>query len=165
MFKLNLKRPGRRSSGGFSNLELLILLVIICVLSVLVAVNYSAVAQKSRDSQRKNDLLSLQEQINTYQAENDKYPTAGQLNDPKFISVNFKNFDSQILKDPSWASRNKFCNVNGQPQLEATTAPDKGCYGYAVSPAECDDLDVACTSYTLSANLESGGIYTKQSLD
>ncbi len=165
MTGLKLKRYGRQTSDGFSNLELLILVIIICILGVFVVVNYSGVKQKHRDTERKNDLLSLEEQINTYQAETDKYPTAAQLNNSKFVSANFKNFDDGSLRDPSWTSKNKFCNSGDLSQLEATTAPDKGCYGYAVSPENCDDQDVSCTSYTLTANLEAGGTYTKKSLD
>ena len=158
-------RASARSQAGFSNLELMLLVVIICILGVLVAVNFSAVQQKSRDTQRKNDLLALQDQINTYQAENDKYPTAAQLNNSTFVKANFTGFEAKILADPSWNSNNTHCTVKRTAQLEATTAPDKGCYGYAASPADCDNQNVDCTSYTLTANLESGGTYLKKSLD
>lgn len=159
-----IKKTGR-DSAGFTNLELLLLTIVVIILGALVAVSSSAVLQKSRDTERKDDITALQEQLNEYQAENNQYPTAAELNDSAFIKSNLKTFQQKILQDPVWRATNIHCAAGGRPQLEATTTPDKGCYGYAVSPAACDDKNVDCTSYTLTARLESGSIYTKKSVD
>lgn len=152
-----------KGEWGFSNLELLIIAVIVCILAALVATTYSGVQQKSRDTERKNDITKLQEQVEAYQAESGKYPTLDQLNSSNFRSANLKDLTTANLQDPKWTSFNNACTKAGQVQAENSTSPDFGCYGYAASPANCDNVSIDCTSYTLTANLEAGGTYVKKS--
>lgn len=158
-------KKGARGQAGFSNLELVVLAAVAIVLGALVGVSYGSVKQKSHDTERKNDITSLAAQADEYQALSGKYPTPAQLSNPAFMKANLKIFDASILQDPLWQKSNAYCSGGGQPRLETTLAPHRGCYGYAVSPESCDNQDETCTSYTLTARLEAGGYFIKKSVD
>lgn len=159
------RRAAMSRQEGFSNLELMIIAVIVVILAGLVVVTFSGVRQKSRDTNRKDAITTIQEQVESFQAQTGNYPSFAQLNSATFRNANLKNLSDSDLKDPKWSPTNLGCTKAGGPQLQATTAPSFGCYGYAVSPADCDNAAIGCASYTLTANLEAGGTYVKKSLD
>lgn len=141
-------------SRGFTIVELLIVIVVIGILAGLVVVTYTGIQQKARDTERKTDINALHGQLEAYQAQNGKYPTLANVNDSTFRSTNMKGLDSAALQDPKGVAQT------------LVTAPVADSYSYAVLPAGCDNgAGGDCTSYTLTATLEAGGTYVKQSLN
>lgn len=142
----------RKNNRGFTIVELLIVIVVIGILAALVIVTYNGIQQKARDTERKTDIKAIQGQLEAYWANQAKYPTMAQLNDSTFRTTNMKGLDPSALADPKNA---------GSQQVCATAAAN--CYGYAVTPAGCDNTTTDCDNYTLTANLESGGTFVVQS--
>lgn len=158
----NLKSRLQKDRSGFTIVELLIVIVVIGILAALVIVTYNGIQQKARDSERKTDVKALQGQLEAYWATNAKYPClvattatcTADLNDATFRTTNMKGLDPAALADPK--------NAGSQTLCATTTA---SCYGYSVTPANCDDTGAAldCTNYILTATLEAGGTFSVQS--
>lgn len=144
----------KNRSKGFTIVELLIVIVVIAILATLVIVTFTGIQQKARDSQRQTDINALNSHLAAYFASNGYYPTLANLQDSSWISTNMKGLDPQALLDPKAAAT---------ATIQGTAA--NNAYGYAVTPAACDNAAAAtqCTSYTLTADLESGGTFTKAS--
>lgn len=147
----SLKKAAQK---GFTIVELLIVIVVIGILAALVVVTYNGIQQKARDTERKTDVNALHGQLEAYQAQNGKYPTLANVNDTAFRAANMKGLDPAALQDPKGAAQT------------LVAAPVANEYAYAVLPAGCDNgAGGDCTQYTLTATLEGGGTYVKQSLN
>jgi prepilin-type N-terminal cleavage/methylation domain-containing protein len=134
----------KKNNRGFTIVELLIVIVVIGILAALVIVTYNGIQQKARDTERKTDIKALQGHFEAYWADNAKYPTLAQANDTTFRTNNFKGLDLASFADPK--------NPTSQTLCGTATA---SCYGYAVTPAGCDNTATDCANYTLTSNLES----------
>ncbi len=66
-----------KKSGGFTLLELLIVIVIIGILAVLIVPNLTAGPKRARDSQRKSDMRNVKTALETYFNDNNTYPATG----------------------------------------------------------------------------------------
>jgi prepilin-type N-terminal cleavage/methylation domain-containing protein len=144
---------GQKSSQqkGFTIVELLIVIVVIGILATLVIVTFTGVQQKARNTKRQTDLVALDGHIEAYNGQNGYYPTLANINDPAFRAANMKGLDPSALKDPTGSAQ----------QLVAV--PTASAYAYVPSPANCDNAATECTGFVLTATLEGGGTYTKQS--
>ena len=148
----------KNKTKGFTIVELLIVIVVIGILATLVLVTFTGIQQKARDSKRKTDLGAVQATLETYYSSNNTYPTKTQLNDVAsggWVATNMKGFDNAALKDPKLPSAS-----DNAPLADATTATQ---YGYTVTPSGCDGTATPCTNYTITATLEGGGTFSKQS--
>lgn len=144
----------KKNNRGFTIVELLIVIVVIGILAALVIVTYNGIQQKARDTERKTDINALHGQAEAYQAQNGKYPTLANYNDATFRAANLKGLDPAALQDPKGAAQTLLA------------APAANGYSYQVTPAGCDNAaNGDCTQYTLTATLEGGGTYVKQSLN
>ncbi len=65
-----------RKQGGFTLLELLIVIVIIGILALLIIPNITSAPKKARDTQRKTDLKAVQKGLEEYFVSNNAYPAA-----------------------------------------------------------------------------------------
>ncbi len=63
-----------KKQGGFTLLELSIVIVIIGILALLIIPNVISSPKKARDTQRKTDLRAIQKGLEEYFATNDVYP-------------------------------------------------------------------------------------------
>jgi general secretion pathway protein G len=64
-----------RKQGGFTLLELLIIIVIIGILGLLIIPNIIDAPKKNRDTQRKTDLRGIQKGLEEYLVANNSYPS------------------------------------------------------------------------------------------
>jgi type II secretion system protein G len=125
MFKL------LRKQGGFTLLELLIVIVIIGLLAVLIIPNLASGPARARDSQRKSDLRNIKTAMETYYNDNNTYP------DP----TNWK-------ADLAPASNPYIKTVPQDPKTKTD-------YTYTPAPSGCDETTTPCASYVLQATLEN----------
>lgn len=65
-----------KKEGGFTLLELLIVIVIIGILALLIIPNITSAPKKARDTQRKTDLRTVQKGLEEYFVSNNIYPDA-----------------------------------------------------------------------------------------
>ena len=150
----------KKRQSGFTIVELLIVIVVIGILATLVIVTFTGIQQKARDSKRKTDLGAVQSSLENYYGSNNTYPTLAHLNDVAaggWIATNMKGFNTDALKDP------KLPAAVTAPLASTTTANQ---YVYTVTPAGCDDSSTStnpCTNFTITATLEAGGTFVKQS--
>ncbi len=161
-----MKQHTKRPKNGFTIIELLLVIVILCVLGALVALTASGVRAKNRNSDRQVHIDTLKGQLEGYYAQTDKYPTFANLNDPTWRKTNLPKLKNDALQDPRWNKRVSGCAENDQAVV--ASEPKANCYSYQVTSAEgstCDNLQVVCSHYTLTASLEGGEKYVKSSLN
>lgn len=144
----------KKRASGFTIVELLIVIVVIGILAALVIVTYNGIQQKARDTERKTDINAIASHLEAYNAQNGRYPTLANVNDGTFRSANMQGLDSAALQDPKGAAQT------------LAAAPAANTYSYVPAPANCDNgAGGDCLQYTLTATLEGGGTYVKQSLN
>lgn len=140
----------KNKQQGFTIVELLIVIVVIGILAALVITTFTGIQQKARNTERETDIKALHSQIEAYYAQEGFYP---QLSD--VTTANLKGLDGDALVDP------------GGGALAATSDLDN--YGYAPTQADgttaCTTAAKDCAKYVLTATLEGGGTFTKDSLN
>lgn len=154
------------AAHGFTIIELLVVIVVLLILGALIAVTYSGVQAKNRNSRRQNDINNLQAQLEAYYAATNQYPTITNLSDAAWRTSNLKNLPANSLQDPRWNTGNKKCAANGK--VTAASEPTANCYSYQVTGSDgsgCDNGKTTCAHYTLTALLEGGDKYVKSSLN
>jgi prepilin-type N-terminal cleavage/methylation domain-containing protein len=156
----------RRSARGFTVIELLLVIVVVCILGLFVALAYSGVQADNRNADRQNDIELLKSQLEAHYAEANTYPTLANLNDPAWRTANLKRVSADTIRDPRWDEQNTACTTAEKPMFSAL--PAANCYSYQVTGTDgspCDNTTIACAHYTLTATLEGGEKYVKSSLN
>lgn len=143
-----------KSNRGFTIVELLIVIVVIGILAALVIVTYNGIQQKARDTERKTDINAVASHLEAYNAQAGRYPTLTNVNDSAFRALDMKGLPTAALYDP------KQDPADTSPLANAAAS---NVYAYVPSPTDCDNTATDCASYVLTATLESGGTYAKQS--
>lgn len=139
---------------GFTIVELLIVIVVIGILATLVIVTFTGIQQKARNTKRNTDINAIQSHLEAFYAQNGNYPTLAHMNDSTWRSTNVKGLDPAALKDPKGSAST------------LVASPAANSYAYAVTDdagASCAADESTCSKYTLTATLEGGGTYVKQS--
>jgi prepilin-type N-terminal cleavage/methylation domain-containing protein len=145
----------KQKSKGFTIVELLIVIVVIAILATLVIVTFAGIQQKARDSKRETDIDALDSHLEAFYANNGYYPTITDLTTPSWVSSNMTGFDPTALTDP-------------KGNLITGNAPATGTYAYSYVTQGCTTSQPSsstneCTSFVLTAELEAGGTFVKQS--
>lgn len=87
---------GRRERGGFTIVELLIVIVVIAILAAIAVVAYSGTQERARDAQRLQDVTNLQKAIGMYYARTGTMPPRS----PASVSwADSKNYPSDYISD------------------------------------------------------------------
>lgn len=158
----------KKRQGGFTIVELLIVIVVIGILATLVIVTFTGIQKKARDNQRQTDINAVNSQLAAFYTENGYYPTAKDLQTGTFLSDNMKGLDPESLVDPKQDS-SKGDTISGTA-VSATTFQ----YSYVATASDaaatCDntlasdpDSNAGCDTYVLTAHLENGGDFVKKS--
>ena len=151
---------------GFTVIELLVVIVIVCILGLFVALAYSGVQAKNRNGERRREIDTLKRQLEAYSAESQAYPTLANLNDPAWRAQHLTHVSDGDIQDPRWHNNTTACTGDRKPTFAAKPVPD--CYSYQVTGSDgnaCDNAATVCAHYTLTAELEGGGTYVKSSLN
>ena len=130
--------------NGFTLIEMLVVITIIAILSALTL--YTTLAQTaklSRDAKRKADTENIRAALEMYRSTNGYYPngTMASLN-AALVTVTTQYLRA-IPTDPL-----------------STQA-----YTYTPSPSGCNNVATLCSSYTITANLETSGTGTQYSVN
>jgi len=151
---------------GFTLIELLVVSIIVGILATLVAMTYSGVQAKNRNSSRQANINALQSQLETYYAEKTKYPSLAELNSASWRQQNLKQTPAFTVTDPQWNNKTVACTTDGKAVF--ASAPTAKCFSYQATTTDgsaCVTANVACTQYTLTATFEGGEKYVKTSLN
>jgi prepilin-type N-terminal cleavage/methylation domain-containing protein len=151
---------------GFTVIELMVVVLILLILGALVALTYSGVQAKNRNSARQNAINQIQAQLEAYYAQTNKYPTLANLNDASWRKKNIEKLPADALHDPRWNKNVTDCTKNSV--AIAASKPTTHCFSYQVTASDgsaCDNLKADCGHYTLTASLEGGEKYVKSSLN
>jgi type II secretory pathway pseudopilin PulG len=134
-----------RRQGGFSVLELLLIVVVIGLLAAVVVSTYAGIRRNQRNQERRRDVQDIYQLLEAYDVENGKYPTLANMNSNTWLTANLKTLNPESLRDPSSKS------------YALVSAPAKNAYAYVVTATDgsaCDDTVKACAHYTITATLE-----------
>lgn len=145
-----------KKSKGFTIVELLIVIVVIGILATLVIVTFSGIQQKGRNSQRQTDINAIASHVEAFYATKGYYPSMADLNSATVRAADFKGLDPEALKDPKATS----ADIAATTSATAYSYVGAGCTNTAVTEATTPNQ---CTGFTLTATLEGGGTYVKQS--
>jgi len=154
----------KSKSQGFTIVELLIVIVVIGILAALVITTFTGIQQKARDTKRKTDIGAIEAQLEAFYAQNGGgYPALVDLQTAAWVASNLKGLDPTAFCDPSNAATP--CTL-----AAAAVSGSGGKYGYAMLQADGVTACAAttgntCPKFTLTANLEGGGTFSKNSLN
>ncbi len=159
-----------KNNKGFTIIELLAVIIIVCILGTLVLLAYSGVRAKNRNNERESDIDVLKGQLEVYYAGTETgtnmYPTFAQISNDTWRAQNLKKLPADALQDPSWSKTIAACTTTDKPVVAAK--PTLKCYSYQVTASDgsaCDNVNTPCAHYTLTAMLEGGEKYVKSSLN
>ena len=134
----------RNRSAGFTIIELLIVIVVIGILAGLVLNAFGNIQERARDTERQNDINAMHTALELYYTDNDAYPNVADVED---------------LDTVTGATSDMVLNA------DATVAPAGGAYTYTGTGCTVGVGTHDCTGYTLSAALEAGGTFDRDSLN
>lgn len=155
-----------RKTHGFTIIELMVVVVILCILAALITLTASGVQAKNRNGERQTRIDTIRGQLESYYAQTDTYPTSGQLNDAAWRTKNMPRLEANALQDPRWSSDVTACASQGL--VITASEPIANCYSYQVTASDgtsCDNDKTPCAHYTLTSTLEGGEKYVKSSLN
>lgn len=91
----HLARPNFRGRGGFSLIEIMVVVVIIALLAGAVGISVSGYTDRARVTKAKADLSTIAGHIQSYYGDHGKYP------DPtEGLAVLVPQYMPQLIKDP-----------------------------------------------------------------
>ncbi len=128
-----------KMKSGFTLIELLVVISIIGVLTTLVAANLNAARSRTRDSERKSDLRSIQTALRLYYNDKGVYPASDS-------SYNILGCGSAGITACTWGGEWTVGTTTYMKVLPSDPLPDQA-YSYQLG----SDTD----SYTLFACLEN----------
>lgn len=91
-------RKSWEKSGGFTIVELLIVIVVIGILAAIVIVSYSGIQQRATDAVRQSDIDATAKALELYYVDNGKYPNYGtEFSLRAWVEANLKLPESSLI--------------------------------------------------------------------
>ncbi|PID30332.1 hypothetical protein CR973_02935 [Candidatus Saccharibacteria bacterium] len=154
-----------KNKKGFTIVELLIVIVVIGILATLVIVTFTGMQQKARNTQRQTDINAIQSHVEAFYAQNGFYPSIGDLTSSAVRSAQMKGLDPEALLDPKQSTgtiSGTAVAANTYQYSYVASASSGTCVTDAQADAD-NPADTGCDTYVLTAHLEGGSDYVKQS--
>ena len=152
----------KKVQQGFTIIELLIVIAIICILAGLVLNNFQGAQAKARDVQRKTRINSVHSKLEEYYNNNGGYP------DGTLSTTVLAGIDAAALTDTNSASVIQSYQIAvtapTTPTYTATNQMYYQAYGCTAATAQ-SPVGFSCTKYVLSTFQEKAAAYTKNSLN
>lgn len=142
----------KNKQSGFTIVELLIVIVVIGILAALVITTFSGVQRRARNTERETDIKAVHGQVEAYYASNGIYPSLADLQSDTWVQSNLQGLDLGALRAPNQAAN-------------TIVGAGSGATGNYEYDATCDGSGANCSDYTLTANLEGGGTFTRDGLN
>ena len=149
----------RKESKGFTIIEIVLVVLLIGVLMTVLALTYSGIQERQHNNTRVADIKLIESHLETYYGVSGFYPTLDNMNNPAWVQKNLVGLDQASMIDPGSSS--------SKPMFSATLVKNEYTYSPTASDgtSSCDDKDVPCAKYTLSATLQGSGTFTEKSLN
>jgi type II secretory pathway pseudopilin PulG len=142
----------KNKQAGFTIVELLIIIITVGIVLGIAITTFTDVRRKRHNSERQQDIKTLQHTIEDYYSQTERYPSLAQINDAAWRNKNLKSLQDSDLTDPS-----------GKRTL-LTPLPVAGAYSYQPTTSDdksCDNITADCMKYVLTATQEEADVYTK----
>jgi len=121
----------RKSSSGFTIVELLIVIVVIAILAAITIVAYNGIQQRARDGERRTEMQTIEKALALYFIDNGSYPTCtntvyvpgttgGGCNFTVITSSLVPKYISAMPTDPLNSSNDKYMYAYGYKKTGAT---------------------------------------------
>ncbi len=134
----------KQNQQGFTIIEMLIVVLVIGVLATLVVVTFSGIQMKNRDNKRRNDVEAIAMQLEVYNASHGAYPALAELSSENWVQKNLRNLNTNHLQAPG--SKNAD-SLSSNASIST--------YQYVPGPDGCTTAKTTCTTFILTAKLES----------
>lgn len=137
---------------GFTVVELLLIIITVGAITGLIITTFTDLGRKRQNSERQQDITTLQRALENYYSQQEKYPTLAQLNDRAWRTKNLKSISDDVLVDPA----------NSVPVL--VSAPAAKSYSYAPTTTDggsCDNSTNDCMKYVLTATQQDESPFVK----
>lgn len=116
-----------RPSGGFTMIELLVVVTIIIVITSIGLVSYTTANQSARNAKRKSDLASVKNALVLYRVQNDQYPNTNSFT--TMLTTIDDYIDNQNISDPGSGNYTYSSSGGGSCfTLQAQLEPDSTVY-------------------------------------
>ncbi len=141
----------KKAQGGFTIIELLIVIAIIAILAGLVLNNFQGAQAKARDTQRVTDINGIHSKLEEFFNENGGYPQT-------FTTTTFPGTDESMLRSADNEAIVINAAVADETAADAVAAPtNDNEYLYVAYPTGCAN---DCTGYVLKTFIEKPSTQT-----
>jgi prepilin-type N-terminal cleavage/methylation domain-containing protein len=122
------RQKSTRSSGGFTIVELLIVIVVIGILAAITIVAYNGIQSRARDSIRYADAKAIVKALEIYKADKGYYPQwdANNTTTAALCAGHTNGYSYSDATDGTWLKS----LVIGNAITKVPTAPSNGCTSY-----------------------------------
>lgn len=151
----------KKTTSGFTIVELLIVIVVIAILAAISIVAYNGIQQRARDSEREQDMANVQKLLELFYADNGAFPNTNQFQDPTWRAANLATKDQGAFINPLNPSASNSFSSGGS----AVTTQTYSYYSLKSDNSLCVTAETNCMKYRLAWRLELANELKSKSVD